>query len=123
MKTPKRPELDELFHQPIRLEIMAELCSTADGCSFISLREKCDLSDGNLSRHLQALAQASAIKIQKSFIKSKPHTSVTATKRGRESFLNYLDNLEQVLHHALDRAKKSEVEHLKSLPGAKRAAE
>lgn len=95
-KGAKRLELDELFHQPVRLEIMAELCSSAEGRTFTDLREKYALTDGNLSRHLQSLAQAGAVKIKKIFVKSKPQTTVNVTSRGRESFLNYLSLLEEV---------------------------
>ena len=104
MKSNKRQELDELFHQPIRLEIMAELCSSAEGRAFMDLREKCELTDGNLSRHLQALAQAGAIKLKKSFVKAKPLTTVSVTPKGRDRFLEYLNALEEVLRDATKRA-------------------
>ena len=104
MTNNSRPELDDLFHQPVRLELMAELCSSADGRSFLELKERCDLTDGNLSRHLQALAQAGAVKIKKSFVDSKPLTSISVTTEGRRSFLKYLDALERVLRDAASRA-------------------
>ena len=104
MKSSKRQELDELFHQPARLEIMAELCSSAEWRTFIDLQEKCELTDGNLSRHLQALTLAGAIKIKKSFVKAKPRTTVSVTPKGRERFLEYLNTLEEVLHDATKRA-------------------
>lgn len=106
-KSIKRPELNELFHQPVRLEIMAELCSTVEERTFTDLREKYGLTDGNLSRHLHALAQAGAIKVKKTFVKSKPQTSVSVTPRGRENFLAYLSELEEVLKDAAERARGS----------------
>jgi hypothetical protein len=105
MSTSKRHELDDLFHQPARLEIMAELCSSAEGRTFLELRERCNLTDGNLSRHLQFLAQAGAVKIKKAFVKMKPVTTASATAKGREGFLRYLEALEEVLHDAAQRAK------------------
>ena len=110
MKIQKRQELDELFHQPARLDIMAELCSSAEGRSFIDIREKCGLTDGNLSRHLQALAQAGAVKIKKAFVNSRPLTTVQVTSKGRSSFLKYLEALEEVLQHAAHKAKGGEAE-------------
>lgn len=101
----KRAVLDELFHQPVRLEIMAELCSSAEGRSFTELREKCGLTDGNLSRHLQALADAGAVKIRKAFVKSRPLTTAVVTGKGREGFLRYLSNLEEVLQDAVARTQ------------------
>lgn len=118
-KNGKRPELDELFHQPVRLEIMAELCSSADGRLFTELREKYGLTDGNLSRHLHALAQAGAVKIKKTFVKAKPQTSVAVTPRGRENFLNYLSDLEEVLIGAAERARGSAKTALSGRTGIK----
>jgi len=105
MNTAKKIPLDELFHQPVRLEIMAELSSSANGKTFIELREGNDLTDGNLSRHLQALVQAGAVKLKKTFVNARPLTTVYVTAKGRESFLNYLQVLEEVLSNAVERAK------------------
>ena len=106
MTEKKKQELNELFHQPVRLEIMAELCSTSDGKTFTELRERCELTDGNLSRHLQALAQDGAIKLKKSFLNSRPLTTVSVTPAGRKEFLRYLETLEDVLNDAVKRTKK-----------------
>jgi len=105
MSTTKRHEIDDLFHQPARLEIMAELCSSTEGRTFLELREKCNLTDGNLSRHLQFLAKAGAVKIKKAFVKMKPVTTASVTAKGREGFLKYLEALEEVLQDAAQRAK------------------
>jgi DNA-binding MarR family transcriptional regulator len=96
--------LDDLFHQPRRLDIMAELCGSAAGKSFSELKESLDLTDGNLSRHLQALEKAGAVKIKKGFVGSKPLTTVQVTTKGRERFLDYLATLEEVLKRAAERA-------------------
>lgn len=97
-------ELEQIFHQPRRLELMAELCGAEDGRSFNALKESCSLSDGNLSRHLQALEKAGAVKIKKSFAGSKPLTTVIATAKGREKFVAYLEALEGALKEAERRA-------------------
>ena len=96
-------ELEQIFHQPRRLEIMAELCGAKEERSFNELKDSCSLTDGNLSRHLQMLEKAGVVKIKKSFADSKPLTTVSATKKGRESFLAYLSALESVL---LETAKR-----------------
>lgn len=96
--------LDELYHQPRRLDIMAELCGSSAGRSFSELKEALDLTDGNLSRHLQALEKGGAVKIKKSFVGSKPLTTVQVTKKGRENFLEYLTSLEEVLKRAAEKA-------------------
>lgn len=80
----------------------------------MELKEKCNLTDGNLSRHLQSLAQAGAVKIKKAFVKAKPLTTVLVTAKGREGFLKYLEALEEVLHDAASRAKSGTKERLSS---------
>jgi len=89
--------IESVFHQPRRLDIMAELCGSEGGLSFSELKVRCGLTDGNLNRHLQALQKAGAIKIKKSFIGVKPHTSVSATAKGRQRFIDYLGSLEAML--------------------------
>jgi DNA-binding MarR family transcriptional regulator len=82
---------------------MSELCGAEDGRSFGELKEACSLTDGNLSRHLQALEDAGVIKVKKSFVDSRPLTTVTASVKGKEKFLSYLSVLEEVLKDAATR--------------------
>ena len=110
MSKTKGQQLEKLFHEPNRLLIMSELCATAEGLSFNELKNACDLTDGNLSRHLTALESNKAVQIKKSFIENKPRTTVTATASGRKKFLSYLDSLEAVLKDASKRARKLEKE-------------
>lgn len=92
--------LERVFHEPNRLAIMSALCGAANGLTFTELKDECDLTDGNLSRHLKALEEAKAIKIRKAFVGAKPQTTVTLSENGRESFLQYLQALEEVLQKA-----------------------
>ena len=98
-------ELERLFHEPNRLAILSQLCGAPGGMSFTDLREACDLTDGNLSRHLKTLEDAGAVRIEKAFVRSRPRTTVFLSDSGRESFLRYLDALEAVLQEAAKRAK------------------
>ena len=91
-----------IFHEPSRLAILSFLCQSAEGRSFNELKEECSLTDGNLSRHLKALEDAKVVRIRKTFVKSKPLTTVFLTDRGRERFLEYLQALEEVLAKAAD---------------------
>ena len=52
--------LERIFHEPSRLAIMSELCAVHQGLAFNELKERCGLTDGNLSRHLAALEKAHA---------------------------------------------------------------
>jgi DNA-binding HxlR family transcriptional regulator len=86
-----------VFHEPNRLAILSELCTAVDGLSFSALKAACDLTDGNLSRHLRMLEEASIVAIKKEFVGAKPRTTVYLTQRGREDFISYLMALEEVL--------------------------
>jgi DNA-binding MarR family transcriptional regulator len=58
------------------------------------------LTDGNLSRHLKALEEASVIRISKTFVGVKPRTTVTLTDKGLKRFDDYLSALADVLKKA-----------------------
>ena len=93
-------QLEKLFHEPNRLNLMAELCGADGALSFRELKESCELTDGNLSRHLATLEQAGAVNISKTFSDNKPLTTAKPTQKGRRQFLAYLDSLESVLEKA-----------------------
>jgi len=77
--------LDETVHQRVRLGILGIL-SEAGRASFTYLRDGLGVTDGNLSAHLQVLAAAGLVDVDKEFIDRKPRTWVRATRRGRETF-------------------------------------
>jgi DNA-binding transcriptional ArsR family regulator len=94
--------LNKLFHEPNRLAIVSALCNESNGITFNQLKEECNLTDGNLSRHLRSLQRARIIRIKKSFVQSKPQTTIYFTERGRDSFIRYLEALEEVLLKAAE---------------------
>ena len=97
--------IERLFHEPSRMAIMTALCGASDGLAFTELKEQCDLTDGNLNRHLKTLEDARAVRIRKTFVGLRPRTTVFATPRGREEFLQYLRALEQALKAAASAVK------------------
>src|SRR5918993_596043 len=92
--------LDRVLHEKARLGILTALVTHADGLSFNELSRLCDLTDGNLSRHLDVLAEAGLVKITKGFEGRRPHTSCVLTGNGRKKFREYLTQLEKVLRDA-----------------------
>ena len=92
--------LKTLFHEPNRLAMMSALSQAIDGLTFNDLKRDCDLTDGNLSRHLKTLEEAEAIRIEKTFVDAKPRTTVFLSDAGRKSFIEYLQALEEVLQKA-----------------------
>ncbi len=117
--SPAHEALEKLFHEPSRLAIMSELCACAEGLPFPVLKQRCALSDGNLSRHLSTLEKAGAVQVEKSFVGVKPRTTACVTKEGRRSFLDYLDALSAVLQEASARARPAANEKKSAVPGAK----
>ena len=93
--------LEKIFHEPNRLSIMSALCAAEkEGLTFGELKEACTLTDGNLNRHLKVLDEAGAVRIHKTFVDSKPRTTVCLSKEGLERFSEYLSALGEVLQKA-----------------------
>jgi len=92
--------LDRVLHEKARLGILTALVTHPEGLSFSDLVRLCDLTDGNLSRHLDVLAEAGLVKITKGFEGRRPHTTCVLTAQGRKRFREYLTQLEKVLRDA-----------------------
>ena len=108
--------LERVIHEKARLGILTSLMTRPQGVLFTELKALCALSDGNLSRHLQALEEAGLIEVWKGFKNRRPQTLCRLTKSGRERFLDYLTELEQVLKDA-KMAEKEEARKEKSSSG------
>lgn len=98
--------LDRVMHEKARLGMLTSLAAHPKGLTFGDLKQLCGLTDGNLSRHLKVLEEAKLIKIEKSYLDNRPHTTVFLTKHGRQRFLDYLSVLEKVLHDAAQETDK-----------------
>jgi DNA-binding transcriptional ArsR family regulator len=93
--------LDRILHEKARLGIMTSLMTRPDGLLFGELKQLCSLTDGNLSRHLEVLHDAGYVKIWKGYENRRPQTLCQLTSLGRRRFLEYLAELERVIHDAL----------------------
>jgi DNA-binding HxlR family transcriptional regulator len=92
--------LQRVLHEPHRLALVSALAPAVDGLSFNELKGACDLTDGNLNRHLKALEDEGIISQRKAADKGRPRTTVTLTPTGRKRFVKYLETLEEVLVQA-----------------------
>ena len=92
--------LDRVLHERARLSILTSLASQAKGLAFADLKHLCDLTDGNLSRHLRILEEAGLVEIEKGFRENRPYTTVRLSAAGRKRFLDYLGVLEKVVADA-----------------------
>jgi DNA-binding MarR family transcriptional regulator len=93
--------LERVFHEKARLGIMTSLVSQPRGVIFSDLKDMCQLTDGNLSRHLQVLSEAGLVEIWKGYHKNRPQTLCRITDQGRRRFLDYISVLESVVHDAM----------------------
>jgi DNA-binding MarR family transcriptional regulator len=89
-------EFDKLVHQPTRLQIFAFLYrhGTAE---FTTVAESLDLTEGNLSSHLQTMEDEEAVLVEKEFVDRKPQTTYRLTGFGREKFEEHIGTLEALI--------------------------
>ena len=97
--------LDRVLHGKARIGILTSLAAKADGLLFTDLKGLCNLTDGNLSRHLTVLQDAGVVEIHKGYKGRRPQTLCRLTELGRKRYLEYIAVLESVLADALDAAK------------------
>ncbi|MGV8026273.1 MAG: winged helix-turn-helix domain-containing protein [Anaerolineaceae bacterium] len=92
-------ELNEIIHQPVRLQIMATLIALKEGneVDFTYLRDLLEVTDGNLGAHLRKLEETGYIAMNKTFVDRKPRTFITATPLGRKIFQEHVAALESIL--------------------------
>ena len=92
--------LERIMHEKARLGILTTLLAHAADVRFGDLKELCALTDGNLSRHLQALEEAGLVVVTKSFRGRRPETRCRLSASGRRRFRAYLEELQRVLEDA-----------------------
>lgn len=92
-------ELNNIIHQPVRLQIMSGLVALDVGeqLEFTYLRKLLKLTDGNLGAHLVKLEEAGYVQIEKTFIDKKPRTFIRVSGRGRDAFGDHVAALQQIL--------------------------
>ena len=93
-------EFDEIIHQPLRLKIMAALNALpagATGLEFSRLKKLTSATDGNLGAHIETLARAGYVAVDKAFVGKKPQTTVTATASGRGAFARHVASLQEII--------------------------
>jgi len=89
--------LDRLFHAPARLSIATALYAHGAGLIFAQLKQACELSDGNLSRHVSRMEQESVVKSEKVFMDRIPQTTISLTAHGRSRFEEYIESLRRIV--------------------------
>ena len=113
------PELDRVLHERARLGILSCLISHHVKIAFSELRDLCDLTDGNLSRHLKALEEAAIIALEREEKEGvRPTTWIAFTRGGRKRFLDYVEVLDSIVRtSAVAKASRRAVPPV-ALPGS-----
>ena len=88
--------LDDTVHQRARLGILAILSEVTEA-DVASLKSELGLTDGNLGRHLQVLADAGLVTMERTMVGSRPRTRVRATKAGTKALRREVDALQALL--------------------------
>jgi DNA-binding HxlR family transcriptional regulator len=97
--------LDRVIHEKARLGLLTSLVAHPKGLAFADLKRLCELTDGNLSRHLQVLHEAGLVDVIKGYDQNRPQTICKITPTGRRRFLDYLAVLEQIVRDAAEASK------------------
>lgn len=96
-------ELDPVLHERGRLAI-ASVLAAVDDLTFTELRDQLEMTDGNLSVHLQKLEDRGYVAIDKQFVGRRPQTTCRLTATGRKAFERYLDQLETIVQRGRGKA-------------------
>ena len=89
--------LTDLVHQRGRLGILAVLAEV-DRADFTFLKNTLGLTDGNLSRHIDALAGAGFVHVEKGYAGRRPRTWIHISKAGRRALEQEMNALRELVH-------------------------
>jgi len=87
-------DIDRVFHEKARLGIMTTIVGSRDGMNFNELKELCDLTDGNLNRHLKVLVDTTVLSVRKTGQGRNTNSHYKLTAKGRKAFEKYLTALD-----------------------------
>jgi DNA-binding PadR family transcriptional regulator len=91
--------LDEVIHQSTRLRMMTALHTLKkdEWIEFVRLKSLVNASDGNLGAHLETLARAGYVEIDKQIVGKKPLTRIRTTPAGRSAYRHHVAQLRALL--------------------------
>ena len=92
----KIDQLHKAFESRVRLGIMSILMVN-DWVDYKSLKEKLNLTDGNLASHINGLEKLEFLMINKGFIGKKTNTTYRITELGKQKFSEHISALERLI--------------------------
>jgi len=84
--------IDASIHNPARLMIVY-LLARNKSMDYTQLMESTELTSGNITTHLNKLAQSGYISVLKSFRGNKPNTSIKLTELGAKAYRNWGESI------------------------------
>ena len=94
MKLQDPPQLDPIFHQPVRTRIALMLFTQEP--SFSELKSTLSITDGNLDAHLRKLSAAGYLH-SRIVMEGRPHTVYQLSESGKDAFESYLEALRGIM--------------------------
>jgi len=88
--------INRLIHEPARLVIVSTLY-VVERADFLFLMRQTNMTQGNLSSHMNKLEAAGYIEVTKGFKGKRPHTMLRLTDSGRAAFDAYRQQMQKVL--------------------------
>jgi len=92
-------KLDPIIHPKARLAIVSLLAAT-ESLAFTEMKERLNMTDGNLCVHMRTLEESGYVLVQKSFVNRKPRTEYSLTALGRQAFQRYAEALAEIIKQA-----------------------
>jgi DNA-binding MarR family transcriptional regulator len=71
---------------------------TVDEANFNFIKETTKATSGNISIQIKKLQEAGYIDVKKSFKNNYPHTTISITKKGKDAFENYVNDLKKYIN-------------------------
>ena len=90
-------QLNKAFDNRVRLGIMSILLVN-DEVDFIEMKERLDLTDGNLASHINALEKLEYVIVKKEFVGKKTKTTYKVSPLGKKAFQDHIKALEKLLN-------------------------
>jgi DNA-binding transcriptional ArsR family regulator len=90
-------DLDPVLSTPVRLGIVSILIKLKEA-DFTYLMERTESTQGNMSHQLKKLEEAEYVSIDKRMSGRYPKTYISLTKKGKNAFEKYLEDLKVYLH-------------------------
>jgi DNA-binding MarR family transcriptional regulator len=90
--------LNKAFESRVRLGIMSMLMVN-EWMDYNEIKEKLNLTDGNLASHITGLEKLNFIEVRKRFVGKKTNTSYKVTRVGKKAFQEHINALEKLLRN------------------------